>query len=228
MTTSDGGITWHDKYCPIQEDLWAIYAVDSQTIFASTSSGNIVRSSDRGNTWDVVYNGHNVGQIQNFFFVNKKIGYGADGNGEIRFTEDSGKSWITQNSTVSTWLNSIFFVDSLTGWASGEKGVILHTLNGGMSSVRQFLPTPTRTSVSPEPFAQKTIITYSLPEPSKATIRIYDVTGRELQVLESPGIQEAGKHTIEFDASAYSSGAFYYRLEAQGVYGAGKMTKIAQ
>lgn len=226
MTTSDGGITWHDKYCPIQEDLSKIFALDSQHIYVASYS-DIFYSSDGGKGWKQVFNKGN-GNIDDLYFLNPAISYVVGGGGMIYFTNDSGQNWSPQNSTVTSSLRSVIFIDSLTGWVSGEKGTIIHTVNGGMSWVRQSLPIPVETSVSPEPFAQKTTITYSLPEPSKATIHIYDVTGRELQVIESPGIQEAGKHTIEFDGSAYPSGAFYYRLEAQGVYGAGKMTKIAQ
>jgi photosystem II stability/assembly factor-like uncharacterized protein len=225
MTTSDGGITWHDKYCPIQEDLHAIFAVDSLHLYVAGFT-NIFYSSDGGITWKQKLD--QGGNTTTFYFFNAAMGYAVGGSEKIYFTSDTGATWMVQNSGVSSYLNSVIFVDSLTGWACGYQGVIIHTINGGKSSVRQFLPTPVEMSVSPEPFAQRTTITYSLLEPSKATIHIYDVTGRELQVIESPGIQEAGKHTIEFDASAYPSGAFYYRLEAQGVYGSGKMTKIAQ
>jgi photosystem II stability/assembly factor-like uncharacterized protein len=190
----------------------------------------VYKTKDRGFTWEKtdypLDNGQNLGTSIDFSDDHNGtiVGIG----GAIARTTDGGLTWEKQIPPILYDLQSVHFIDSLHGTAVGENGTIIHTTDAGKSWVRQFLPTQVETSVSPEPFAQKTTITYSLPEPSKATIRIYDVTGRELQVLESPGIQEAGKHTIEFDASAYSSGAFYYRLEAEGVYGAGKMTKIVQ
>lgn len=39
--------------------------------------------------------------------------------------------WTTQNSGVITKLNSVFFVDKLKGWAAGDGGVILASIDGG-------------------------------------------------------------------------------------------------
>lgn len=42
-------------------------------------------------------------------------------------------NWIDQNSTISTDLNDISFVDNDFGWAVGYKGNLLSTSNGGES-----------------------------------------------------------------------------------------------
>jgi hypothetical protein len=45
-------------------------------------------------------------------------------------------------------------------------------------------------------------------------LRIFDLLGRELQVLideEKP----AGKYEVHFDASRLSSGVYYYRIRAE-------------
>ncbi len=41
-------------------------------------------------------------------------------------------TWERINSPVTVNLSSVFFVDSLYGWAAGNSGVIIHTSNGGM------------------------------------------------------------------------------------------------
>jgi photosystem II stability/assembly factor-like uncharacterized protein len=38
---------------------------------------------------------------------------------------NGGSSWQTQTSGAPQWLNSVYFVDSKTGWAVGENGAIL-------------------------------------------------------------------------------------------------------
>ncbi len=43
----------------------------------------------------------------------------------------SRSDWKPQNSGVKGRLKGICFIDSLTGWASGEKGIIIHTSDGG-------------------------------------------------------------------------------------------------
>lgn len=39
--------------------------------------------------------------------------------------------WVEQNSNTSMWLNDICFVDDLTGWAVGDNGTIVATVDGG-------------------------------------------------------------------------------------------------
>ncbi len=39
--------------------------------------------------------------------------------------------WVEQNSNTSMWLNDIFFVDDKTGWAVGDNGAIVATVDGG-------------------------------------------------------------------------------------------------
>ena len=40
-------------------------------------------------------------------------------------------NWTEQNSGTSEWFNDIYFVDNQTGWAVGEKGTIVATIDGG-------------------------------------------------------------------------------------------------
>jgi photosystem II stability/assembly factor-like uncharacterized protein len=41
--------------------------------------------------------------------------------------------WIKLESPVDTFLRNLIFVDSLTGWAAGENGKIIHTTDGGIT-----------------------------------------------------------------------------------------------
>jgi hypothetical protein len=65
----------------------------------------------------------------------------------------------------------------------------------------------------PNPFNPVTKIKYQISELSFVTLRIYDVLGREITTLvneENP----AGEYEIEFDASALTSGIYFYSLHA--------------
>jgi len=65
----------------------------------------------------------------------------------------------------------------------------------------------------PNPFNPTTTIKYQIPELSIVTIKIYDVLGNELASLineEKP----AGNFEVEFNATALSSGIYYYKLVA--------------
>jgi photosystem II stability/assembly factor-like uncharacterized protein len=236
--TTDGAKSWHslctqNKIKPQINYLYGVFAKD-KFIIAVGEYGAIILSRDQGSTWDTTYRYPATGIDLAVTFPTRSIGYIVGSSGIILKSVDSGYHWSEQKSGVrrgvdtneSIFLWDVTFIDSLSGWTVGDGGVILHTINGGQSWVRQSLPTPLETHVSPEPFAGKTTISYSIPRAAKVSIHIYDVTGKDLKVLESPGIQEAGMHSIEFDGSAYPEGVFQYRLESDGFYGMGKMTKI--
>ena len=47
------------------------------------------------------------------------------------YTSNGGTNWSIQASGTTSSLNSIFFINNLTGWAAGSNGIILKTNNGG-------------------------------------------------------------------------------------------------
>ncbi len=67
----------------------------------------------------------------------------------------------------------------------------------------------------PNPFNPKTIISYALPKSGKVVLKIYDVLGKEISVLEN-GFKESGRYSVNFDGSSLSSGMYFYKLESGG------------
>jgi hypothetical protein len=67
----------------------------------------------------------------------------------------------------------------------------------------------------PNPFNPATMIRFMLPQTERATLAVYDVTGRRVSTL-CDGPLEAGEHRVAFDGSALASGVYFARLEAGG------------
>lgn len=65
----------------------------------------------------------------------------------------------------------------------------------------------------PNPFNPTTKIDYSLPVNSKVQIKIFDITGKEIAVIVNE-VQEAGVHTVNFNAGNLSSGVYFYKISA--------------
>ena len=65
----------------------------------------------------------------------------------------------------------------------------------------------------PNPFNPKTVINYSLPKQETVSIKVYDVLGNEVVTLIN-GRQNAGDHSVEWDAQNFASGVYYYKLTA--------------
>ena len=65
----------------------------------------------------------------------------------------------------------------------------------------------------PNPFNAQTAINYDLPSASDVKIDIYDILGCKVETLMQ-GEQQAGYHQVMWNASDYSSGVYFYRIEA--------------
>jgi hypothetical protein len=65
----------------------------------------------------------------------------------------------------------------------------------------------------PNPFNPVTIIHYRLPRMSHVKLYITDVTGRLITTLVNEE-QLLGSYSVPFDGSKYSSGVYFYTLQA--------------
>jgi hypothetical protein len=70
----------------------------------------------------------------------------------------------------------------------------------------------------PNPFNPSTKIDFDLPKSSTVRLVIYDVLGREVSEPLNEKLQP-GKYSYEWNAVAYPSGAYYYKLTAHEVLG---------
>ncbi len=65
----------------------------------------------------------------------------------------------------------------------------------------------------PNPFNPSTTITFSIPSGSFVTLKVFDITGREIKTLVND-YKQAGSHNVTFDAGNLPSGVYYYELTA--------------
>ena len=63
----------------------------------------------------------------------------------------------------------------------------------------------------PNPFNPATTISFELARPGPVTLALYDVLGRETEVLLNQPL-DAGRHTISWNATSFASGVYYCRL----------------
>ena len=109
-----------------------VQAFDSVTAYAVGDSGTFLRLTS-GNALSNRQLGVTNAKLSALHFVDRQTGWVAGANGVIIHTNDSGKSWQSQNTNVKMDLLDIHFADSLHGWAVGKQGSLLHTSNGGQS-----------------------------------------------------------------------------------------------
>ena len=65
----------------------------------------------------------------------------------------------------------------------------------------------------PNPFNPSTEISFDIPKSSFVKLIIYDAAGREIELLANEDLK-AGSYSVNWDASSYSSGVYFYKLIA--------------
>jgi len=73
----------------------------------------------------------------------------------------------------------------------------------------------------PNPFNPSTNISFTLPEASIVTLTVYNVLGQEVAHVLNHENMDEGEQVVEFDASALTSGVYFYRIAAQSLEGNG-------
>src|SRR5690606_22599016 len=65
----------------------------------------------------------------------------------------------------------------------------------------------------PNPFNPSTSIKFSLPQSEVATLKVYDILGKEVASLVNEKLN-SGTYEYQFNASGLTSGVYFYKLEA--------------
>ncbi|MFA7710518.1 MAG: YCF48-related protein [Candidatus Neomarinimicrobiota bacterium] len=82
----------------------------------------------------------NVDSTQPFIFPCKIRDILIQKDTTVNFTVNLYGTWSKLRAGVSIWLRDIVFIDEQIGWAVGDSGTILHTINGGDSWQKQTFP----------------------------------------------------------------------------------------
>jgi hypothetical protein len=65
----------------------------------------------------------------------------------------------------------------------------------------------------PNPFNPTTKISFALQKQEFVSLKIYDITGREIQTLVNE-VKQAGYYSVNFNGSSLASGVYFYRLQS--------------
>jgi photosystem II stability/assembly factor-like uncharacterized protein len=232
--TTNGGQTWTQPYTGIDDDFICGYAIDSNKVFAAGNNA-VYLSTNGGNNWQRI--ALNVSGGIGFYamtFTDSIHGWGVGGIGNswggIMDTKDGGLTWNLQFIDTLGPLFDVSFVDSLTGWAIGDKGMILHTINGGKSWVQQYSTYDTIiTQTYPEPAqTSNTNIHYTLPVPQHVSLALFDLTGHSVQTFLQNDFEVQGEHTIPVTLLPHlPAGTYMYHFSTECYSAIGKITLIA-
>ncbi len=189
---------------------------DTGWIINSRKNG-IFKTTNGGYNWQMQIDLDPTGSgLTRLSIPNAKTGYIATGFDKIIKPTDGGEHWGRQNAPSGSY-NSIYFIDSLIGWAGGRTRII-HTSDGGgtvvrINNINSDIPKNYVLYQNyPNPFNPKTIINYQLSMFNYVNLKVYDLAGNEVKTLVNKK-QDAGNYEIEFDGSELSSGVYFYKIE---------------
>lgn len=234
LKSTDGGENWTDIETGFTESLRSIYFISSSLGWAvgyASDIGVIIKTTDGGSTWYQVEHPLTL-SLHSIQFVNENIGWAcgskfqnSEERGVILYTNDGGENWSEQYvSEQLSSLFSLFFIDGLTGWAVGYDGLIVKTINAGGTSFEGIAESSDKYFKSysyPNPSSTTTTIKYSIKQPEKVTITLYNYLGKQVKFIQEE--QSTGNQNIKWDIEDLASGMYYYSLVAGEYMSSGKI-----
>jgi len=178
--------------------LWS----SADTIFNSgsdTQLGSTV-AADPGDGNSAVFSGFSsvIDTLGTYYFVTADVASG--GTGVVQ-------GIIVKDSSLTLSVGSLSGTISNAALSSGTTLVPVETADKTV---------PTKFALNqnyPNPFNPSTTITFSVPERSQVTLKVYDLLGKEVATLAN-GIKSAQTYTVTFNAANLPSGVYFYKLTA--------------
>lgn len=222
--SENGGYNWTVQQSGTESRLWSIDFVDTHHGWISGDSGTILKTTDGGLNWIKMST-----NTTKWLFSISSFGYNhcwaAGMDGIILNTVNGGETWIIQENPCPVWIWSIHFVNTIHGWTGGEYGVILCTSNGGTVSINKIPSISLVSNLYPNPFKEKTTISFKTIAPSTIKLEVLDSNGNMVDVIIDKSSRQE-KQQIIVKADGLASGIYYYKLTVNDQYTTGKMIVI--
>ncbi len=202
-------------------------------IYVSKLDGKMYRSEDYGDNWTFVDSLGSITAMQ-IDPDDGNILYASNFD-KIFMSVDGGENWevLLQrkyfgNSLGHLALNKVDENTSELYVGTRREGVKRLKINRTPTSTEESGLNPKTFTLHqnyPNPFNPSTIIRFDLPEQSKVSVKVYDITGRLVVTLVND-VRIAGIHQVNFDASGLASGVYLYELKTNNFRSIKKFTLI--
>jgi photosystem II stability/assembly factor-like uncharacterized protein len=233
--TTDGGINWDSILLDSMIEVTDVCVSTPANWFAagygqnsSGYPGYIYYSTNFGANW----NYHKFPkEILSIFFPSTLTGYASSHNNIMYKTTNGGLSWFATYCINSYLSYGLYFIDNNIGYATSRYGQIIKTTTGGgvlISVEPQSYIVPRTYNLYqnyPNPFNPTTKIKFDIPKAMNASLRIYDILGREVSVVVNDFLIP-GTYAFDFDGSNLASGVYFYVLKGEGFIESKKMLLV--
>lgn len=157
-----------------------------------------------------------VGDTVFNFRYNDKLPWPEEADGDGFSLVSERRTPIGNPDNVNYW--------TLSGVVHGSPGEndVVSDVNTNIESV------PNKFSISanyPNPFNPVTNIAYSIPRKAKVNISVFDILGRNVEILVNE-VKLVGNYNVKFDGSKLSSGIYFYKITANDFVSTKKMVLL--
>ena len=231
IVSSNNGLNWSNAN-GISSAVLSL-ATNGTEIYAGIYSGGVLKSTDNGFnfTQTTSFNGY---QLNSILADGTNIIAGSSSGGGIFVSTNKGTNWTQKNDGFnggSASISKLLYANGYIFAGSGSQ-VWRRNLQNLLSVNNINTEIPSAYSLSqnyPNPFNPTTKIRFDIPrwrgEGGWTTLRVYDITGREVQTLVNERLQP-GTYEATFDGSILNSGVYFYKLTTDGFSETKKMLMI--
>ena len=183
----------------------SIHFPTKDTGYATGYPDAVIKTVNRGNTWNILPSLGNSEYYMDVFFTTKDTGFitasaGSLSYGKILYTANGGNTWTTQ--ITDTSLNAIYFPSHTVGYAIGTNGTILKY--NGVIGIDENENAQALLTTYPNP-ANKFVVISSEFGDKKTEIEIFDVLGNK--VLNEQ--LSTNNYQLTIDVSSLSEGIYF-------------------
>lgn len=235
LKTIDGGETWQINLHPSGIIGNAVYFTNWMHGYVVGSNvfweGVIMVTNDGGANWQNLYLPGSW--LNDVVFTDDSTGWAVGDYGFIWYTENGGETWEQVESGTNADLERVIFVDNGDiGYIFGKNNTLLkYDASINIIGKDSIIPSVFKLYQNyPNPFNPKTIITYELKRSVFVSLRVYDLTGKEVITFVDEQ-QKAGSYQVVWDGrDQYGkkaiSGIYFCQLKANSFRQTQKMILV--
>lgn len=188
------------------------YSTDGQLLWDKFYNGLSLNSEDKAKSIAIDKSG-------NIYLTGKSGIKGAT----VKYNPDGEEQWSIQYSDTNYPVavgvdeqNNVFVTGQIRGDNSYLDFLTIKYIQDSTSSMfydQKILTEYSLFQNYPNPFNPNTTISWQSPLGSHQTLKVFDVLGIEIATLVD-GYKPAGKHEVEWNASHFASGVYFYKLKS--------------
>jgi hypothetical protein len=210
--TTNNGVNWTQT--SLNNQVVKSLASNGNTIYAGTLNGVFI-STNNGASW--VQSTLNSGEILALAVSGSSVFACSGPPSNFYVSNNNGATWTLRNEGLgSVTVDAVCIANNYLFAGTPGSGVFRRSLAEvvGIHPVSNEVPENYSLSQNyPNPFNPATKIRFDIPKSEFTVLKIYDAVGSEVYSLVNEQLY-AGIYEVQWDASGYPSGVYYYKLTA--------------